>query len=41
MFVTVGMSESAVSCFLKAGLARDAIDSCVQLNQVTQLYSYV
>ncbi len=37
MFVTVGMSEVAVSCFLKAGQTKEAIDACVQLNQVIVL----
>ncbi len=43
MFVTVGMSEVAVSCFLKAGQTKEAIDACVQLNQVycTIPYMYV
>lgn len=33
MFVTVGMSDQAVSAFLKANQVKDAIDACVELNQ--------
>ena len=35
MFVTVGMSEQAVSAFTRASLVKEAIDSCVALNQVS------
>lgn len=34
MFVTVGMSQQAVAAFTKANLVKEAIDSCVSLNQV-------
>ena len=32
--MTVGMGDQAVSAFLKASLVREAIDACVELNQV-------
>ena len=34
MFVTVGMCDQAVSAYLKLGQVKEAIDSCVELNQV-------
>lgn len=34
MFVRVGMCEQAVSAFLKCNRPKDAVDTCVHLNQV-------
>lgn len=36
MFVRVGMCEQAVSAFLKCNRPKDAVDTCVHLNQVKQ-----
>lgn len=36
MFVRVGMCEQAVSAFLKCSRPKDAVDTCVHLNQVGQ-----
>ena len=35
MFVSVGMCEQAVSAYIKVSKLKEAIDCCVELNQVS------